>query len=232
MTVLIPAAGRGQRVGSESPKQYLPLAGKPMLVHTVERLQSCALIDRVVVALADDDTHFPALGLTGVDTVTGGPSRAISVLALLESQGDSSPEAWVLVHDAARPCVRTGDIHALITSVESAGADGGLLATRVRDTVKRARPDQSVETTVPRDSLWLAATPQLFRLGPLREALRAALAAGVDVTDEASAMEWAGRAVLLVEGQDDNIKVTRPGDLLIAASILEAQRREFGEDET
>lgn len=232
IVALIPAAGIGRRVGGEQPKQYRTLADKPLLLHTLERVQSSAVVDRVVVALAPNDPHFAALGIDGIETVAGGRTRAESVLSMLDAQRDTPPDAWVLVHDAARPCVHPQDIEALVAAVTSSGLDGGLLATRVRDTVKRAHADGTVASTVPRDPLWLAATPQMFRLGGLRAALRRALAAGADVTDEASAMEWAGCTVMLVEGRDDNIKVTRPADLLLAASILEAQHRELGGNQT
>ncbi len=223
LIALVPAAGIGSRVGGPVPKQYCDLLGKPLLVQTLERLSSCDAVGQVVVATANVDPHFDALSLTGVRRVTGGATRAHSVLALLESLDDHRDGEWALVHDAARPCVRHEDIIKLVNTVASHHHQGGILATRVRETVKQTDLQHRILATVPRTDLWLAGTPQLFRVGQLRDALRAALSAGVNVTDEASAMEWAGHSVCVVEGHDDNIKVTRPGDIEMAATILESQ---------
>lgn len=182
----------------------------------------------MVVAISPDDTHWPQLRLnlrTPVMTSPGGIERADSVanaLALLSSQ--AVPEDWVLVHDAARPCVRTADLQRLIAQLYEDPL-GGLLAVPVRDTMKQANADQCCARTLDRDRLWHALTPQMFRIGMLRDALAAAQAAGVSVTDEASAMEHAGHQPRLIEGHADNIKITRPDDLVLAEFYLTQQRR-------
>ncbi len=223
---VVPAAGIGRRMGAATPKQYLELAGRALIAHAVGCLAGHPQIAAVVVALAAGDRWWPrvreAEGLAAIET-TGGATRADSVLAGLAAlAGHADPEDWVLVHDAARPCLRGDDLERLI----AAGAghpDGALLAIPVRDTVKRADPAGRVVATVERSGLWRAQTPQMFRLGALREALAAALAAGHTVTDEAQAMERAGAAPLLVEGCAENIKVTTPADLALAELYLRAR---------
>lgn len=227
VVALIPAAGHGARFGSEYPKQYAPLHGATVLDCTLQRIRACPAVCRIVLALSADDPNLAQPPWPDVDLVVGGTDRAQSVLAMLNRLSDESGNTWVAVHDAARPCLRPDDFSALIAAVSSTSACGGILASRVRETVKRVDPANHVQATVPREDLWLAATPQLFRLDDLRAALESALEAGVPVTDEASAMEWAGHPVLVVEGQDDNIKITRPADLGLAASILEYQQHEF-----
>lgn len=227
---VVPAAGRGLRMGGDVPKQYLPLAGRPILQHTVARLAGHPRVRGVVVALAADDARWPGLGFTApaVRTVVGGAERVHSVLAALDALA-GFPEAdggdWVMVHDAARPCVRPADIEAL---ADRAGAHpvGGLLALPVRDTMKRAGADGAVAETVDRTGLWHALTPQMFRLAALRDALRAALAAGRVPTDEAQAMELAGARPLLVAAHADNIKVTEPQDQALAELYLRRQAEE------
>lgn len=217
---VVPAAGRGQRMGAALPKQYLPLAGKPIVQHAVERLVAHPRVRAVVVALAADDRHWATLELNleheRVLTVTGGAERCLSVLAALgRLAGLAAADDWVLVHDAARPCLRAGDLDALIEACLGHPV-GGLLATPVRDTLKRAGPAGEVVATVERTGLWHALTPQMFRLASLTAAIEAALASGVTVTDEAQAMELAGHAPLLVPGHADNIKVTEPRDRELA----------------
>lgn len=217
---LVPAAGAGRRMGADVPKQYLPLAGKTVLEVTLDKLHTVPGIRGIVVALAEDDTHFTTLGCSGIVTrVIGGAERAESVyrgLAWLMAQGGERD--WVLVHDAARPCVRAKNIQCLINRVQADGS-GGILAAPVADTLKRAAGDQ-VEHAVSRDFLWAAHTPQMFRVGALFAALTQAFKAGLPITDEASAIEYAGGRVLLVPDSRDNIKITQPEDLRLAEHIL------------
>ncbi|MBS0570819.1 MAG: 2-C-methyl-D-erythritol 4-phosphate cytidylyltransferase [Proteobacteria bacterium] len=219
---VVPAAGRGLRVGGEVPKQYLPIAGKPMLLHALERLAAHPRIAGLMVVLEAGDARWPkwlTFDDKPVRTTVGGTARADSVLAGLRALADNVDKSqFVLVHDAARPCVRAPDISRLIEAGMPAG--GALLAAPVRDTLKRADQDNRVVATEPREMRWRALTPQLFRLGELVEALEAANSAGVEVTDEAMAMERAGHRPLLVAGSEDNIKVTTPADFALAEFIL------------
>ncbi|MEE2025294.1 MULTISPECIES: 2-C-methyl-D-erythritol 4-phosphate cytidylyltransferase [Alkalimonas] len=223
LAAVVPAAGIGSRMQSELPKQYLKLHGRTILEHSVAALRQAQPQLPLVIALAEHDRYFSQtslVGCGGIQTVPGGKERADSVLAALQ-QLDVASYDWVLVHDAARPLLHVTDLKKLVTQCQQAGC-GGILAAPVRDTMKRGGPQ--IEQTVDRHRLWHALTPQLFPLLPLKQALTAALAEGVTITDEASAMEWAGHPVLLVEGRSDNIKVTRPEDLALAAFYLETQR--------
>jgi 2-C-methyl-D-erythritol 4-phosphate cytidylyltransferase len=222
---VVPAAGRGARFGGDVPKQYQMLAGKPMLLQTIERLVAHARIAGIMVALAADDRYWHesiAVGAKTILTTIGGNERADSVLAglhaLREKIGDNE---LVLVHDAARPCVSAEDISRLIVLGTPSG--GALLAAPMRDTLKRSDHDRRVEATEPRDARWRALTPQMFRFGELVAALRSALDAGITITDEAMAMERAGHRPLLVEGSESNIKITTPDDLALAEFILARQ---------
>ena len=219
-TVVVPAAGIGSRMGASCPKQYLPLAGKFLIEHTLERLLAHPRIERLVVALAADDDFFQTLPVAShprLMTTTGGCERADSVLnglSLVESE-------WVLVHDAARPCITHQDIDRLIHA--GLAGDGAILGSRVRDTMKRSDAAGYIQKTVDRDQLWHALTPQFFRTGLLRDAIQQGQSQGLPITDEASAMELAGWRPLMVEGRADNIKVTRPEDLALAALFLSQQ---------
>lgn len=219
---VVPAAGRGARVGGDIPKQYLPLAGEPLIRHTLERLAAHPCIAGLMVVLGASDRHWPGwdrLAGKPVRTAIGGAERCDSVLAGLEAlSGDVAPDAFVLVHDAARPCVRAVDIERLIALAMPAG--GGLLGAPLRDTLKRADATGRSLATEPREERWRAFTPQMFRHGELAAALRAAAAAGLKVSDEAMAMERAGFAPLLVEGAEDNIKVTTAADFALAEFLL------------
>ncbi|HEX4870621.1 MAG TPA: 2-C-methyl-D-erythritol 4-phosphate cytidylyltransferase [Moraxellaceae bacterium] len=221
---VVPAAGKGLRAGGALPKQYLPLAGATVIQHTLDRLSRLPLA-AIVVAVAPGDERAAALAYREpgrLRFVTGGAERADSVLAGLLAIAESAAEDdWVLVHDVARPCVRIADIENLLRQVAAHPA-GGLLGNRVRDTMKRARGDEVAET-VPRDQLWHALTPQVFRYGVLRAALEAARREGVTVTDEAQAVERRGGHPLLVEGARDNLKITWPEDLQIAEAFLRLQ---------
>ncbi len=224
---VVPAAGRGLRFGGELPKQYRLLGGRPLLFRTLERLAAHPRIAGLMVALAADDPHWPGwTSLAGkpVLTCTGGAERADSVLAGLAALPAAvGADDFVLVHDAARPCVRAADIGRLIDV--AGAAEGGILACPLRDTVKRAlaMPGQAtpcIEATVDRARLWRALTPQMFRRAALIQALESARGSRT-VTDEASAMEALGHRPLLVEGHEDNLKVTTAADLALAEFLLE-----------
>jgi 2-C-methyl-D-erythritol 4-phosphate cytidylyltransferase len=229
---VVPAAGTGSRVGGATPKQYLEAAGATLIEHSLNALLACEQIAGVVVALHAKDRRaatLPVFGDPRVRSVTGAAQRSGSVLAGLEALGDTAaPADWVLVHDAARPCLRLADLQQLIATVMSGDA-GGILAEPIRDTVKQARGDGTVERTLDRSALWRAQTPQMFRLEELRGALRAADEQGREVTDEASAMEMAGLPVRLIAGSPRNVKVTVPADLPLVAWYLE--QRALGENE-
>ena len=220
LTAIVPAAGIGSRMGADCPKQYLTLAGKTILEHTLGCLLSHPAIARVIVALAPHDEWFEQLAVAAdprILRVEGGIERAYSVLnALHVVEGK-----WVLVHDAARPCLTQGDLDALIASAMA--CDGAILGSRVRDTMKRTDGAGNIVATVEREQLWHALTPQMFPTGTLKRALEEGLALGALITDEASAMERAGFTVKMVEGRADNIKVTRPEDLSLAELFLQQQ---------
>lgn len=232
--LVVPAAGSGRRFGaSVLRKQYEPLAGATVIEHALAPFLADARCHRIVVAIASDDAAWPqvaarceARGTCPVGAVTGGAERAESVsraLAALREGADD--DEWVLVHDAARPCVSRAEIDALIAAVLLHPV-GGLLAVPVADTLKRAiagRAVAQVARTEAREDLWRALTPQMFRLGPLARALAAALAGARRPTDEAQAVEWQGQAPLLVPGDVRNIKVTTPADLALAAALLQGQ---------
>jgi 2-C-methyl-D-erythritol 4-phosphate cytidylyltransferase len=228
--VVIPAAGVGARMLADRPKQYLQLAGRTVLEHSVSCFSHHPRVCGVVLAVALEDAYWPELELHSkvpLHCVAGGDDRAHSVLnalnflAALIQSGAHDP--WVLVHDAARPCVRREDIDLLLASLHDDPV-GGLLAVPVRDTMKRADEDGRVACTEPRAGLWHALTPQMFRLKLLQASLQRALDQGVSVTDESSAIELAGRVPRLIEGHADNIKITRPEDLALAEFYL--QQRE------
>lgn len=226
---MVPAAGGGARMRADRPKQYLPLLGRPILQRTLERLGSFPRLRGMLVGIAPDDVYWPTLTVSIpkiLGTYPGGAERAHTVLnGLRELAGYAQDDDWVLVHDAARPCVRHADIEALL-AVIAGHADGGLLALPVSETVKRADHNGCVEATVPRTGLWRAQTPQAFRLGALTAALEKALRNGVEITDEASAMELEGARPRLVPGHHDNIKITLPEDLALAETCLRMQERE------
>ena len=220
---VVPAAGRGSRVGGDVPKQYRMLLGRPLIRHTLERLASHPRIAGVMVVLSADDPHWPDWSRchdTPIHTAIGGAERADSVLAGIRALPASVDENdWVLVHDAARPCLRHDDLDRLLDR-GCAHPVGAILAAPVSDTLKRANADGGIAGTEPRAGLWRALTPQLFRRGPLRDALLSASSDGITITDEAMAMERLGHAPLLVEGAADNIKVTTPADLAFAEFLL------------
>ncbi|MCL4316119.1 MAG: 2-C-methyl-D-erythritol 4-phosphate cytidylyltransferase [Gammaproteobacteria bacterium] len=216
-------------MGGALPKQYQMLCGKPVLQHSMERLLGHPAISGLAAAIAADDAQFQciadALRHYGkpLTVAPGGVERHHSVRnALRELARQAAADDWVLVHDAARPCVRKTDIDKLIAAAGRHGA-GALLALRVSDTVKCADAAGFVMETRPRETLWLAQTPQMFRLGRLSEALDYVIKNNIRVTDDAAAIETLGERPQLVEGSADNIKITRPGDLALAEFYLERQ---------
>jgi len=222
---VMPAAGRGARFGADMPKQYLSLAGRPMIEHSLRALLGHPDVDGVMVALAPDDPWWAGwrhMENKPIYTCIGGAERADSVLAALHAlPATVSDDQWVLVHDAARPCLRGVDLSRLL-AIGQADAIGAILAAPVRDTIKRAVAGEGLRSTAtePRDQLWRAMTPQLFRRGGLTRALQAAMRGKIAVTDEAMAMELLGLKPRLVECSEDNIKVTTPADIALAESVL------------
>ena len=227
--VVIPAAGAGNRMGTSVPKQYLELAGRTVIEHTLALFSDHPLVAGIVVALPPNDVEWTRLApatACPLDTVTGGADRHLSVLNALRHLSERGrPHDWVLVHDAARPCLRRADLDRLIAMLQDHPV-GGLLGVPVPDTLKRVNAGGDVTETLARDGVWRALTPQMFRLGALRTALEAAVASHRAVTDEAGAMEHAGHAVRMVEGHADNIKITAPGDLALAEVFLRRQRED------
>ncbi|TCK18430.1 2-C-methyl-D-erythritol 4-phosphate cytidylyltransferase [Thiogranum longum] len=226
---VVPAAGSGRRMGARTPKQLLGLGPQTVLEHSLDAL--CAIPSLAgLVLVSQDDPDVDAIALRysnhGLLRAAGGEERCHSVLNGLKALdgNKASGDDWVLVHDAARPCVRTSDLHKLIETL-SGHPVGGLLGVPVQDTIKRTDADHVIQSTVARDNLWHAQTPQMFRLARLREVLEAALRDGFEVTDEASAMEHAGEHPLMVEGHADNLKITRPEDLPLAEMYLRQQGR-------
>jgi 2-C-methyl-D-erythritol 4-phosphate cytidylyltransferase len=222
---VVPAAGASRRLGGPVPKQYQPLAGRRVIEHTLEVLLSHAAIAGGVVALSADDAQWPNLPVAlrdRVATTVGGRERCHSVLEGLRALSAAGPEDWVLVHDAARPCLDLADMTRLI---DTCGGDavGGLLALPVADTLKLEDGLGRVGKTVPRERLWRAQTPQMFRLGLLASALDQAIGDGELPGDEAAAIERLGLRPLLVEGSPLNIKITHPADLAFAAHVLAAR---------
>ncbi len=231
--LILPAAGSGRRMQVEAPKQYLGVAGKSLLQHSLEGLGAWPEIMRVAIALSADDTHWsrvaarlaPALAAK-IATVAGGVERLHSVSNALNALRPlAADEDWVLVHDAVRPCVHPADVRKLMTELSDEEA-GGLLASQVRETLKEDDEAGHVRRTVDRSRIWQAATPQMFRFAVLQRALERAIDTNMTATDEAAAVEALGLPVKLVAGRADNLKVTYPGDLLLAEAILQAQSRE------
>lgn len=213
---ILPAAGIGCRMQSSLPKQYLTIGDKTLLEHAIDALLRQSCIREAIVAISAADrwyNHLPVAADPRVRVVIGGDARSDSVMAALCC---TRAAGWVLVHDAVRPCLHQDDLRRLLAITKHTNV-GGLLASPVRDTIKRARDGTDmIEHTVDRDDLWHALTPQLFARALLKNCLKRARTKGVRVTDEASALEYCGYAPLLVAGRADNIKVTRPEDLALA----------------
>nr|WP_298410376.1 2-C-methyl-D-erythritol 4-phosphate cytidylyltransferase [uncultured Halomonas sp.] len=227
--LIVPAAGRGQRMGADRPKQYLPIDEKPVLAHTLARLYLAYPQASLRLCLDENDTWFDPCWVPFGDwqRVAGGVERVDSVLKALDDLASVAAENdLVLVHDVARPCVHPDDLQRLLEALIDEPV-GGLLAAPVADTMKRADKAGRVTVTESRDGLWHALTPQGFRYGLLREALHGALDKGVQVTDEASAIEAQGLAPRLIAGRRDNLKITHPEDLTLAVHILASQLDEL-----
>jgi 2-C-methyl-D-erythritol 4-phosphate cytidylyltransferase len=229
--VVLPAAGAGRRFGSPVPKQYLPLRGRLVIEHSLAVFIEHPLIAGCVVALSPEDEWWQETVYAehqAVTRVAGGAERSDSVANALTGLADqAADDDWVLVHDAARPCLTAADLDRLLAALKNEPV-GALLAVPMHDTVKSAEEavGARVACTLPRQQLWCAYTPQAFRLGQLREALSYCRAQGIAITDDASAMEQLGLRPLLIEGRADNIKITRPDDLPLAEFFLEQQRQE------
>lgn len=212
IAVIIPAAGFGKRMGHEIAKQFIEVGGKTILAHTVEKIQTWAKHyhhDIVIMVALSDGAALPA-EITGVKTCLGGKERADSVANALSALQNIGEFDWVMVHDAARPLVDIKDIEKLYQSLKNDNV-GGILAEKVTATVKRASHDKSIIATVPREDLWLAQTPQLFRFNLLQQSLQGQRE---ELTDEASGIEHLGYAPKIIEGNRNNIKITTPEDLL------------------
>ena len=226
IVAIVPAAGVGSRMKAGKPKQYLTIGQQTVLEHTVEKLLAHPAVGIVVVAITDGDPYFPELSIAThprVIRVSGGKERADSVLSALQYVQAHQLGEWAMVHDAARPCVRVEDLNTLI-SVSQSHNVGAILASPVRDTMKRSNQNGDIDHTVDREALWHALTPQMFKTEPLTRILSDALAAGAMITDEASAFEWAGLQPALVQGYADNIKITQPEDLALAEFYLEREK--------
>lgn len=227
---IVPAAGAGKRMQTDIPKQYLALHDRTVIEHSLLRLLDCPAIEGVVLSIDAVDAYWSNLKFTHkkpVIVVAGGIERSDSVLNALKGlqahlTDQPMENIWVLVHDAARPCVRQSDIDKLI-ELASHDDHGGLLALPVRDTMKRQKDNNRVQITVDRTGLWHALTPQMFKLNLLIQALDHAAEKGLPITDDASAMELAGYHPLLVEAHEDNIKITRPFDLTLATLYMKEQ---------
>jgi 2-C-methyl-D-erythritol 4-phosphate cytidylyltransferase len=226
---IVPAAGIGQRMGAAVPKQYLPFANATILETTLNTLLAIKPLAGIVVAIHPKDTHWSTLPVSQhakVYTVTGGDERADSVLSALDflhssflvNESKENERRWVLVHDAARPCISPASIYDLVNTLADDDV-GGILGVNSSDTLKRVNDQQVIESTVDRSDIWQAQTPQMFRYGLLRSALNQAIQSKQAITDEASALELAGYTVNIVAGRRDNIKITQADDLPIAEAI-------------
>lgn len=225
--IILPAAGIGRRMQADRPKQYLPLKNRYLIDHTLDVILNYPRFKKVVLVLADDDDywqHSTHVNHPDIICAPGGEERCYSVMnGLLALDNMAQKNDWVAVHDVARPCLQQQDLDALFLTIQKTTACGAILATPTRDTMKRGRviSDQvEIDTTVERQQLWHALTPQIFRYDQLKQALKYSLTKGLEVTDEASALENTGEHPLLVEGSSRNIKVTHPGDLALVQLFL------------
>ena len=225
LIVIIPAAGVGKRMQAHCPKQYLKINQLTILEHTVFRLLSPPLVNQVIISLGANDEYFSDTSLANhenIQLVVGGQERVDSVLSGLKAV-NAKNHPWVLVHDAARPCLSLVDLDRLINRCFSENT-GGILASRVKDTMKRG--EEFITKTVERESLWHALTPQMYPTKQLLTAIELAQQQSVILTDEASAIEFSSGSSLLVEGSSENIKITQPDDLAYAEFILNKQLSE------
>ena len=221
---VVPAAGVGKRMNADRPKQYLELAGKTVIEHTLLRLLQAEVFTAVAVAISAEDPYWAELDVARHEQIIrakGGKERADSVLSGLHSIRDHAhDDDWVLVHDAARPCITPSDIHHLIDSLVDDEV-GGILALPCADTLKSVN-GHNILGTLDRSHIWRALTPQMFRYASLKTALEQAVGHSA-ITDEASALELQGLQPKIVEGRPDNIKITRPEDLALAHFFMEQQ---------
>ncbi len=224
---LVPAAGRGLRMGGAIPKQFLALGGEPLIIQSLLALQAAAVVDQIILAVPSADIDYCQREIVAkhrftkvTKVVAGGAERQDSVRHAL-AEVPSGTEI-VLVHDAVRPFLTQGMIDGVVAAARKHGA--AIVALPMRDTVKQVGPDGMIERTVDRAPLWLAQTPQAFRRDWIEEAHRKAQAEGVRATDDAFLVEWLGHAVAVVEGSGENIKVTRPEDLVIGEAILASRK--------
>ncbi len=228
ITAIVPAAGVGSRMKADRPKQYLLLNGKTVLEHTLEQLLSYPLVDNIIVAVSESDPYFGELAIAKdkrIIRVSGGSERADSVLSGLTYVKENQLSEWVMVHDAARPCIRHSDIEKLIEAVIPHHV-GGILASPVRDTMKQATSEKQIDTTIDRSVLWHALTPQLFTTDLLYTALKIGLEKSFLITDESSAIELMGYKPKLVQGRADNLKITQPEDIDLAEFYLQKMKKE------
>lgn len=215
---IVPAAGSGERMGGEIPKQYLKLHGKPILAHTLEGLLAYPRIKKIIVVIAPNDTYWPSIADTlserhKIMTTHGGQARYDSVLNGLSALSETASENdWVLVHDAVRPCLSHQDLDHLIENLVDHPI-GGVLGYPVRDTLKHTDDTGHIVSTLNRSNIWQAQTPQMFRYGYLHKALQHAVETGQAITDEAGALELMGYHPKMVLGHPNNIKITHPEDL-------------------
>lgn len=226
---IVPAAGVGARVGAAIPKQYIRINDKAIIEHTLEKLAASKIITKIVVAVSKEDAYFNDLASVKslpIQVVEGGADRCDSVLAGLEYlKKVANDDDWVLVHDAARPCVEVNDIHRLIAKLDEHEV-GGILGVPVRDTMKRISDVNGVNEIVKtenRENLWHALTPQMFRIGILHKAMVHCRENKISVTDEASAIEYLGLNPVMIEGSANNIKITQAEDLMLAELYLKQQ---------
>jgi 2-C-methyl-D-erythritol 4-phosphate cytidylyltransferase len=221
---IVPAAGVGKRMQSDRPKQYLELADKTVIEHTLSRLLEADIFSAIAVAISKEDPYWPELSISQhplIITAPGGKERADSVLSGLKAINEQAADAdWVLVHDAARPCITASDIHHLVDALLDDEV-GGILALSSPDTLKQVQ-GISITGTLDRSHIWRALTPQMFRYGMLKTALEQAQG-NPGITDEASALELKGLQPKIVEGRPDNIKITRPEDLALAQFYMGQQ---------
>ncbi|AZI14926.1 2-C-methyl-D-erythritol 4-phosphate cytidylyltransferase [Avibacterium paragallinarum] len=216
---VVPAAGIGSRMQADKPKQYLKIQGKTILEHTLEVLIHYPAISQIIVAVTSSDPYLAEINLLNhskIQLVEGGKTRAESVLNGLQ-QIKNNANTWVMVHDAARPCLTHQDLDKLLQIND---INGAILAIPVVDTIKRANSSLQIQQTEDRSQLWLAQTPQFFPTQTLKHALQQALANDFTITDEASAMELMGFRPQLIPARSDNIKITRPEDLALAEFYL------------
>ena len=226
---IVPAAGVGRRFSADIPKQFHQLHGELVAQHTLSRLLSITKIKRIVAPCDPSSGYWSRVKATSnsrVQLILGGKTRARSVLnGLVAIQQDANPDDWVLVHDMVRPCVTCMDINKLIDNVEEHPV-GGFLAAPINETLKLVTSDNKVTKTVDRNQYRIAQTPQMFRAGMLQEAIQSMIKNQLEPTDEASAIEYIGKQAMVINGRQDNIKITRREDLMIAEAILQDQEKQ------